>query len=397
MKKTIFFIFIILLAFFINLPQRAYAGSSTVTISGPSTVEIGKSYGFNVVISANAASLGGSINVNGDATGNVGTYWVDSNTARNQKITAYGSIYIEVDEDAKVGDAITIVVSGTGVSIDSNTYDESEFSISKSMKVTIIEAVESTPTANPTRRPDNTPSLEDTTIEHLSTSEALDNEKDDLTDANMDNIWADIKGKIENEDDKSIDISFDSDYLVPVDIFVALKESNTSLSIDTPLYTCQIAGEDITNLDDMVQALSLDISFERDEKVSDVADNKDEYQLHFASQMLPMSLTYYINLKQNKPNDILYLYYYYPDSDVLEYVYATQVDNKSEVELKIYHFSSYVLSNDIIKSAYGNPSQILNTVRSASTKQLIVIGVIVILFVGSLYVFLICTLIKKKG
>ncbi len=122
MKKKLIIIFTLALILTSLIPSNATtakAGDVSVSIDGPSEVEIGQTYKYDVTVSATAASIGGTISCSsGSVGGSNGTYWKDSSSGTNENITATGSISVTVSENASAGSTAQIVVSGSGSSVD---------------------------------------------------------------------------------------------------------------------------------------------------------------------------------------------------------------------------------------------------------------------------------------
>ena len=87
---------------------------------------------------------------------------------------------------------------------------------------------------------------------------------------------------------------------------------------------------------------------------------------------LPLKSTVRINVSNKfKNGDSLYLYYYNPDNDGIEYI-AHNVDVKNGyVEFQIEHCSDYFLTAAVVNDAVNNPESV----------NYIIIGLIVIVFI----------------
>lgn len=87
---------------------------------------------------------------------------------------------------------------------------------------------------------------------------------------------------------------------------------------------------------------------------------------------LPLEATVRVNVSNRfQENDKLYLYYYNPEKDQIEYIaHNVEVEN-GYVEFTISHCSDYFLTAAVVNDAVGNPKSI----------NYIIIGLIVVVFI----------------
>lgn len=138
------------------------------------------------------------------------------------------------------------------------------------------------------------------------------------------------------------------------------KDKSKEISVEDSLY--------IT--DDL--RLSLDADTNGANRITDKVDQKKliiSFDYHGA---LPLKTTVRINVSDKfKNGDSLYLYYYNPDNDGIEYI-AHNVDVKNGyVEFQIEHCSDYFLTAAVVNDAVNNPESV----------NYIIIGLIVIVFI----------------
>ena len=298
----------------------AFAGAS---ISGYSEVLAGKTYKYTLKVSANASSIMcTSVSYSGVANGSGEPFYKDSSSGMNESITASSSVSIAIPSSAKPGDTVTITIKGQIGTFDGTNVGESNFSKSLTVKV-----VEKAPAA--TRNPNATPKpLEGWDIVEKAVSDA---EKDTL-----------VEGVMEG------------DYDIPEGLLEKAAENGNTLKIDFGTYTCTIDPAKFADIDG-IKKLNLKLDFEKAAGLSEIAGNKDVYQLHFGHVgELPGMLKFTFKATENKPGDVVYLYYYYGEANVIEGKTKAVVDEDGMLTFDIYHCSSYFVTSEVLEGASSN-------------------------------------------
>ena len=97
---------------------------------------------------------------------------------------------------------------------------------------------------------------------------------------------------------------------------------------------------------------------------------------------LPLKTTVRINVENRfENNEHLYLYYYNPESDEIEYIMHDVVVKNGYVEFQIDHCSDYFLTGAVVNEAVNNPKSV----------NYIIIGLIAVVFI-----LIAVTLIQSK-
>lgn len=138
------------------------------------------------------------------------------------------------------------------------------------------------------------------------------------------------------------------------------KEENQNISVEDSLFI----EEDLR--------LSLDAKTKDTEKINEeVKENKliITFDYHGA---LPLETTVRINVNEKfKNGEKLYLYYYNPELDQIEYIdHGVEVKN-GYVEFQIEHCSDYFLTAAVVNDAVNNPQSV----------NYIIIGLVVVVFI----------------
>ncbi len=308
----------------------AFAGAS-VSISGKTSVQAGKTYTYTVSISGTAfnwvaeASSGGkfsSASANCDASG-----------SSNGSLSISKKLSVTVASDAKPGDTCTIKVSGEGCTVDENLNPTGSFSISKTLTATVVTAPAATPkkTRDPNATPRPTETPEGWTLLNINIDEA--------------------------EQGAALEFSMEEDTKIPTFVLSSLVEKKGSLTIDFGTYKVTVNAADLKDMPE-AETLDLGVVMEKSEDLSAVAGGKDVYQLHFNhSGQLPGKFTYSFAAEGQSPGDVLYLYYYYGDAGVIEGKAEAVVDENGIVTFVIYHCSSYFVTNEVLPDALHNFEQ----------------------------------------
>ena len=139
-----------------------------------------------------------------------------------------------------------------------------------------------------------------------------------------------------------------------------IKEQGQNISVEDSLYI----EEDLR--------LSLDAKTKDTETINQMVDQKKliiSFDYHGA---LPLETSVKINVKDRfKEGEKLYLYYYNPESDNIEYITHNVEVQDGYVEFQIAHCSDYFLTAAVVNDAVNNPQSI----------NYIIIGLIVVVFI----------------
>lgn len=138
------------------------------------------------------------------------------------------------------------------------------------------------------------------------------------------------------------------------------KEEDQKISVEDSLFI----EEDLR--------LSLDAKTEDTEKINEEVDqNKLIISFDYHGN-LPLDTTVKVNVQDKFSNgEKLYLYYYNPELDQIEYIdHGVEVKN-GYVEFHIYHCSDYFLTAAVVNDAVNNPQSI----------NFIIIGLVVVVFI----------------
>ena len=139
-----------------------------------------------------------------------------------------------------------------------------------------------------------------------------------------------------------------------------LKEENKNISVEENMYI----NNDLR--------LSLDASTKDTKRINEKVKN-DKLIITFDYHgMLPLEAKVKIDVS-DKFNDgeKLYLYYYNPDSDEIEYMDNAVFVKNGSVEFQIKHCSDYFLTAAVVNDAVNNPQSV----------NYIIIGLIVVVFI----------------
>lgn len=139
-----------------------------------------------------------------------------------------------------------------------------------------------------------------------------------------------------------------------------LKEENKNTSVEENMYI------------DNDLRLSLDASTKDTKRINEKVKN-DKLIITFDYHgMLPLEAKVKIDVS-DKFNDgeKLYLYYYNPDSDKIEYMDNAVFVKNGSVEFQIKHCSDYFLTAAVVNDAVNNPQSV----------NYIIIGLIVVVFI----------------
>lgn len=148
------------------------------------------------------------------------------------------------------------------------------------------------------------------------------------------------------------------------------KDRNKNISVEESLYIT----EDLR--------LSLDSTTEGANRITDKVDQKKMIISFDYHGELPLKTTVRINVENRfENNEHLYLYYYNPESDEIEYIMHDVVVKNGYVEFQIDHCSDYFLTGAVVNEAVNNPKSV----------NYIIIGLIAVVFI-----LIAVTLIQSK-
>ena len=146
----------------------------------------------------------------------------------------------------------------------------------------------------------------------------------------------------------------EDDYKIPEDLLKKAIENENTLKIDFGTYACIIDPTKLTDIDG-IKRLSLKLDFEKAAGLSEIAGNKDVYQLHFGHVgELPGVLKFTFKATENNPGDVVYLYYYYGEANIVEGKMKAVVDEDGMLTFEIYHCSSYFVTAEVLEGALSN-------------------------------------------
>ncbi len=138
------------------------------------------------------------------------------------------------------------------------------------------------------------------------------------------------------------------------------KDKNKNISVEESLYIT----EDLR--------LSLDSNTKGAEEINERVDQKKlivSFDYHGA---LPLKTTVRINVsKKFRDQEHLYLYYFNPEKDEIEYIMKDVEVKNGYVEFQIEHCSDYFLTAAIVNDAVNNPQSV----------NFIIIGLVVVVFI----------------
>ncbi len=284
--------------------------SAGASISGYSSVLAGRSYTYKGTAKFTATSLicaikGLDVWQDGDGGGS------DTDKA----LTATASIKVSIPSSAKPGDTYTIEFWGK--------YQSGGEQKSFSTKKTITVVEKQTPDPNATPRPPEG--------------------------------WDIVKEAVrEAEEGAVVEAVMEDDYKIPESLLKMIIENKNILHVNFGTYTCTIDPAKFTDIDG-IKKLNLKLDFEKAAGLSEIAGNKDVYQLHFGHVgELPGMLKFTFKATENKPGDVVYLYYYYGEANVIEGKTKAVVDENGMLTFEIYHCSSYFVTSEVLEGASSN-------------------------------------------
>lgn len=138
------------------------------------------------------------------------------------------------------------------------------------------------------------------------------------------------------------------------------KEADKNISIEDSLYI----DEDLR--------LSLNADTTGANRIEDKVDQKKLIVSFDYHGTLPLKTTVTIDVRDKfKDGESLYLYYYNPDNDTIEYIMKDVKVNNGLVSFEIEHCSDYFLTAAVVNDAVNNPQSV----------NYIIIGLVVVVFI----------------
>lgn len=321
MKRFLPLLIVAILVVSIIAMTTAFAG---VSISGNSEVLAGKTYTYTVKVTASGIFMMGNVKCDGIFSGSTVQFDAGSGSSSNESLSDTVKITVSVASNAKPGDTGRIYLANASYSYydDGGAVKEKSLSGSKTCKV-----VEKAPT--PTKDPNATP----------RPPEGWEIVENTMGDAE--------KGAV-------VKTEMEDDYKIPEKLLQKAVENENILEIDFGTYTCTIDPAELTDFEG-IKSLNLKLDFEKAAGLTEIAGEKDVYQLHFGhSGQLPGKLTFTFEATENKPGDTVYLYYYYGEADIVEGKMSAVVDENGMVTFDIYHCSSYFVTSEVLEGALSN-------------------------------------------
>ena len=321
MKRFLPILIVIVLAVSLIGMTIAYAG---VSISGNSEVLKGKTYTYTVKVTASGIYMMGNVKCDGVFSGSTVQFDAGSGSSTNQSLSASVKITVKVSSSATPGQTGRIYIDNASYSYydDENNIKEKSLSGSKTATV-VVAAPPATKDPNATPKP-----LEGWEIVEAAVDEAQQG--------------AVVEGVMED------------DYDIPEDLLNKLVKNGNTLKIDFGTYTCTIDPANLTDFED-IGKLSLKLDFEKLAGLTEIAEGKDVYQLHFGHVgELPGKLKFTFKATENQPGDVVYLYYHYGEANVIEGNAMAVVDEDGMLTFEIYHCSSYFVTGEVIEGAMSN-------------------------------------------
>ena len=298
--------------------------SAGFSVSGGNDVLKGKSYTFTVKITAKGIDMFGLVKCDGIFSGSDVQFKDEGSGTANESLSASVKITVKVSSNASVGDTGRIYLSNASYSYYKDDGGVDDNSLSGSEKFTVVAAA---PAA--TRDPNATP-------------KPLKG-------------WDIVKAAVgDAEEGAVVEAVMEDDYKIPESLLEMIIENKNILHVNFGTYTCTIDPADLTDIDG-IKKLNLKLDFEKAEGLSEIAGNKDVYQLHFGHVgELPGKITYTFKATENQPGDVVYLYYYYGEANVIEGKAKAVVDEEGMLTFEIYHCSSYFVTSEVLEGTMSN-------------------------------------------
>ena len=403
MKKLIFFALAVLLISSMLPLGTAFAGSASISISGPKSVEAGKTYTYTITLSGSGVSsaMVTSISTSGIFSGSGSGFEIGSG-GENTNGSKSVDVSVTVSSSASAGDTGTISASGQYGYWNDEMTDVLTGSMSKSLTATVPTpdpttaptappAATNTPaptakpsaTAKPTTKPSATakPTTKPTKTEKpSSTSKPTKTPKPtttpDVSPTPTTSVepsptatviatptptpkpleWSDVEGMVgEMQAGGVLNVDMKGKTEIPMSVLSELQNNEGTLEIDFGDYSCSIDSSTLKNLPEDMESLDLSMSMTKDEVLSQAAGGFDVYQLNFNYHgELPGIFKYTFYAGEHKPGDTLYLYYSYEQAGIIEAMQTAVVDEDGYVTFEIYHCSSYFVSDKIVEGAMNN-------------------------------------------
>ena len=347
MKKRFIAILIVSVLIVSTFSMMTALVGASVSIKGNSEVIAGKSYTYEVTVSANCFNFISQVECGGVFSG--GSVACDQGGSANGNISKTVSINVTVAADAQPGQTGTISVRGEGCSVDADGIPIDSFSISGSKSASVVVQAASTP------KPEKTPKPSSNKTETSKT----ESKPTPTPEPSAWQLASDDVDSMEQGGTLTVDLTGeDDDHEIPVEIYNALREKKGKLTLNFGTYSCTLDGAALGELDEEEDELDLGLSFEADEEYSAAVGGNDVYQLHFSHKgEFPGKISFTFKADKNSPGDTVYLYYYYGTSKVIAGIQSAVVDENGFVTFDIYHCSSYFVASALVEGAAGIVTQ----------------------------------------
>lgn len=363
----------------------ARASSVTLSFNGSKSVKKGGTYTYTYTVTMqNACEFEISVKCAGAEISGETSLKYSADAFTNTNVTKTGQIQMTVSETAVPGNEITITATGRYcvVSDDGvpgfNSMPEESYTLvivadaaapatpaPEPASATLEPGTGVAPAASPKPSATGKPSPAadkpvETASPSLPPSPASDFADDLLPLSASHSVWEALSLKLDAigmGGTAVITMSPSSVESVPLPSasLKALKAKQATLVIDFGDYTCTIDGTKLGS--SLTEPVTLTMTMGRDEAVSEAANKKDLYQLHFEQRDLPGCLTYSFKAFENRPGDVLSLYAYHQASGLAEYKQSVVVSDDNCAAFEVYEGGSYFVAAAPDGAATGQQSQ----------------------------------------
>lgn len=383
MKKLAFLLLTaIVFASSLALPC-AHASSVTLSFNGGKSVKKGGTYAYTYTVTMqNACEFEISLKCAGAEISGDTTLKYSEDAFTNTNVAKTGQIQVSINETAVPGNEVTItatgrycVVSDAGIpgfcGIPEESYtltvvaDEAAPAAPAPESASAAEAPAGAGAAPPSASGKPSPPAADKPVKAASPSapaSPINDFADDLLPLSASHsAWEALSLKLDALSDGgtavvAVNPSSVESVPLPSVSLKALKAKRATLVIDFGDYTCTIDGTKLGNA--LTEPVTLTMTMDRVEAISEAAGKKDLYQLHFKQQAdMPGCLTYGFKAFGNRPGDILSLYAYHDASGLAEYKQSVAVGDDNCAAFEVYEGGSYFVAAAPDDPATGQQSQ----------------------------------------
>lgn len=302
--------------FFMTIAATLVTGTALAgtSISGDSNVYPGRTYTYTIKVTESASSIMGTATTNGVLGSHSATWSKDSSTGFNQTITATCTITVTIPSSAAIGSTGTITVSGQGSSFNSGDSSPTKFNISGSKTITVV-----TP---PTPPP---PTKWELAIKDINKTE----EGGSII--------------VEMNPDKAKELN------MPVEALQAIKDRNITMTVDFTSFKCIFVGSEVGEIPNGLDDINLGYSMQP-------AERPDDMIVFIPNNINPFryAMTYALTPNLPLPEDMIYVYRYYPESGITEYIDTAKTDENGNVLVYVFTPGQYIVSAKSIEGSVGN-------------------------------------------